>query len=52
MILGGLVLVAISFYTSFTFLIYSAIIIILGIIILLNKNEDKIELIKNTGGKK
>lgn len=52
MILAGLVLIGVSFFTSYTFLIYSVIIIILGIIIFLNKNEDKIERIKNIGGKK
>ena len=52
MVLVGLILVVISFFTSFIFLIYSAIILLIGIIILLNKNEDKIEKIKSVGGKK
>ncbi len=52
MIIVGLGLIVVSFFTSFVFLIYSTIILIMGIIIFLNKNEDKIERIKIVGGKK
>ncbi len=46
MILAGLILIIVSFFTSFTFLVYSVVLLIIGIVILLNKNEDKIEGIK------
>jgi len=45
-IIFGLFLVAISFFTSFVFLIYGVVILIVGVIILLNKKEDEIEQIK------
>ncbi|HED05639.1 MAG TPA: hypothetical protein ENI61_03010 [Ignavibacteria bacterium] len=51
-IIIGLGLMVVSFFKSFAFLIYSTIILIMGIIIFLNKNEDKIERIKKIGGKK
>lgn len=43
LILGGIALAIGSFFSTFIFLIYSVILIILGIFILFNKNEDKIE---------
>ena len=43
LILGGIGFAIGSLFSTFTFLIYSAILIILGISILFNKNEDKIE---------
>jgi len=47
MVLGGLVLIVLSFFVSF-FLLFGAIpLLILGLFILLNKNEDKIEQIKD-----
>ena len=46
-IIAGLVLVGVSFFTSFFILIYGLPVLIIGIIILLNKKEDKIEEIKN-----
>lgn len=46
MIIAGLILIGISFFTSFSVLIYGLPILIIGVIILLNKNEDKIEQIK------
>lgn len=42
-IVGGFVLTVVSFFSSFVFLIYSIPMIIIGIWMLLNKNEDKIE---------
>ena len=52
MIIAGLVLIVVSFFISFAFLIYGIIILIIGTIILLNKNEDKLEKIKNRRSKK
>lgn len=52
MIILGLILIIVSFFTSFVFLIYGVVVLVIGIIIFLNKNEDKIERIKNTGSKK
>lgn len=52
MILLGLVLIGVSFFTSFIFLIYGIPILIIGIVILLNKKEDVIEQINKMGGKK
>ena len=46
MIAAGLVLIGISFFTSFFVLIYGLLILIFGIIIFLNKDEDRIEQIK------
>ena len=51
-ILFGLILIFISFFNSFIILIYAIPIFIIGIFILLNKNEDKIEKIKMKGGRK
>ncbi|MCK5149645.1 hypothetical protein KAJ87_01855 [Candidatus Pacearchaeota archaeon] len=54
MIFLGLILIAISFFTSFFILIYGILILIIGFFIFFNKKEDKIEGIKNKylGGKK
>ena len=52
MIIAGLVLIVVSFFISFVFLIYGIIILIIGTIILLKKNEDKLEKIKNRRSKK
>ena len=52
MIFVGLVLIIVSFFISFAFLIYSIVILIIGTIILLNKNEDRIEKIKSRRSKK
>ncbi len=41
-----------SFEKSFILLVYGIPILIIGIIIFLNKKEDVIEQIKQTGGKK
>ena len=51
-IVFGLIYLFASFEGSFILLIYGSPIFILGIIILLNKKEDVIEQIKQTGGKK
>ena len=55
MILVGIVLGLVHLYTafegSFVFLIYGIPIFIIGIIIFFNKREDRIEQIKQTGGK-
>jgi len=48
----GLVLIVLSFFVSFVALIYGIPILIIGLFILFNKNEDKIEGIKQKGGKK
>ena len=42
-ILGGIALGIVSFFSTFIFLIYAIPLIIIGIVLLLNKNEDKIE---------
>ncbi|GAJ01776.1 unnamed protein product [marine sediment metagenome] len=49
----GLILIplCVSLNVSFISLIYGIPILIIGIFILLNKREDKIEQIKQTGGK-
>jgi len=55
MIIGGLFLIIWSFFikeASWVALIYGIPILIIGIFILLNKKEDKIEEIKSSGGKK
>lgn len=53
-IILGLILIIISFFTTFFILIYGIPIFIIGIFILFNKKEDEIEEIKNKskGGKK
>lgn len=51
-ILGGIVLTVVSFFSSFIFLIYSIPLIVLGIVLLLNRNEDKIEERKDLNKKK
>ena len=48
MMVVGLVLIVISFFTMFILLIYGLPIFVIGIIIFLNTSEDKIEKIKNT----
>jgi glucose dehydrogenase len=62
--IGGLIVLIIGFIVSFfsfnffkkggalSFLIIGFLIFVLGLIIFLNKNEDKIEKIKYKGGKK
>jgi len=45
MFILGMILVGISFFTSFVILIYAIPILIIGIIIFFNKKEDKIEQI-------
>jgi len=52
MVLGGLVLIVLSFFASFFLLIYSIPILIIGFFILFNKREDAIEEIKNMKSKK
>lgn len=55
LILVGIVVSSIFFYASFEgtfiFLIYGIPILIIGIVIFFNKKEDKIEQIKQAGGK-
>ncbi len=54
MIVGGLFLIILSFFikeASWVALMYGIPLFIIGIFILLNKKEDKIEQIKQTGGK-
>jgi uncharacterized membrane protein HdeD (DUF308 family) len=55
MIAGGLFLIGLSFFIDESFwvaLMYGIPLLIIGIFILLNKKEDKIEQIKQIGGKK
>ncbi len=55
MIVGGLFLIILSFFVkeaSWVALMYGIPILIIGVFILLNKKEDKIEQIKQAGGKK
>ena len=52
MIVAGLILIGISFFTTFVLLIYGLPVVIIGIIILLNKKEDKIEEIRSERRKK
>jgi len=52
LIVGGLGIIVFSFFSGFFILAYGVPILIVGIIILFNKNEDKIERIKMKGGKK
>ncbi len=52
MVILGLVLIGISFFTSFFILLYGIPILIIGIIIFFNKKEDSIEQINKRGGKK
>jgi hypothetical protein len=42
-ILGSVVLTIASFYSSFVFLVYSFLLLFIGIWVLFNKGEDKIE---------
>ena len=54
MIVGGLFLIILSFFIKeapWVALIYGIPVLIIGVFILLNKKEDKIEPIKQTGGK-
>ena len=51
-IVVGLMVIGISFFMSFAILIYGLPILIIGIVILLNKSEDKIEQIKKIKGRK
>jgi len=46
MIVAGLIIIILSFFNSLEFLFYGIPILIMGIFILLNKKEDKIEKIK------
>ena len=55
MIAGGLFLTILFFFieeAAWVALMYGIPILIIGIVILFNKKEDKIEQIKQTGGKK
>ena len=55
MVVGGLFLIILSFFIKevpWVALIYGIPILIIGVFILLNKKEDKIEQIKKAGGKK
>ena len=52
MVVGGLGLIILAFFSSFWVLIHGGALIILGIFILFNKKEDKIEQIKRKGGTK
>ncbi len=47
LVVGGLTLIGMSFFTTLFLLIYGLIISVIGFIILFNKKEDKIELIKS-----
>ena len=47
----GLILLLVSFFVVWV-LMYAIPLLILGLIIMLNKNEDKIEKINYAGGKK
>jgi len=49
-IIGGLILIFFSFYSTYWLLIYGIPILIIGIFILFNKKEDNIE--KRKDGKK
>ena len=49
MIVGGLILLAMSFFFGFVSLFYGIPILIIGLIILFNKKEDEIEQIKSKG---
>jgi uncharacterized membrane protein len=46
MIIAGLIITIISFFSSFVFLFYGISILVIGFFIILNKKEDKIEKIK------
>ena len=48
----GLVLVVVSFFVEYWILIYGIPLTIIGAIIMINRNEDKIEKINYKGGKK
>jgi len=48
MVFLGLVLAVVAFFTSLFFLIYSLILLVIGLFILFNKKEDSIEEIKNS----
>lgn len=50
--LGGLVLTIVAFFTEFFVLIYGLPLLVLGIFILFNKKEDKIEEIISERRKK
>ena len=52
-ILFGIALIILSFFTHWLMLIYGIPLLIIGIVLLLNKNEDKIEQRKDMmkGGK-
>ncbi len=55
MVVGGLFLIILSFFikeAQWVALMYGIPLLIIGVFILLNKKEDKIEQIKQTGGKK
>jgi len=52
MILVGLILICVAFFKVIWVLIYGIPILIIGLVILFNKREDKIEQIKIKGGKK
>lgn len=52
MIVAGLVLIVLSFFSFIFLLIYGIPFLIIGLFILFNKHEDRIEGIKVKGGKK
>jgi len=47
MVFVGLTLIGMSFFLNLLLLIYGILILIIGFVILFNKKEDKIELIKS-----
>ena len=52
MIVIGLVLIGISFFTTLFLLIYGVPSFVIGLFILFNKKEDKIEEIRMKGGRR
>ncbi|MBT4257979.1 hypothetical protein HOD88_02250 [archaeon] len=53
LVLGaGIIFLLLGIFISFVFYIYGGILFLLGIFILINNNEDKIEQINSLGGKK
>ena len=52
MAIGGLVLIILSLFKLIFLLIYGIPLFVIGLFILFNKDEDKIEEIKLKGGKK
>jgi len=50
--IGGLILTVVAFFTGFFILIYGLPLLVLGLFILFNRKEDKVEQIKSKGRKK